>query len=138
MGIGVAGLGMPAAIAERIELLDIAKPESRLFFYPGAQADLEGAVRHRIERTERQPGERAAPATCGGEDQWLVAFDRDDGGGQADFDRRQRLLAHLASILRISQSRCGTAALRPTCCPGPFGRARAACAPRAPAPCRRG
>src|ERR1700737_707221 len=131
MGIGVAGLGMPAAIAERIELLNITKPESGLFFYPGAQADLEGAVRHRIERTERQPGELAALATRGGEDQWLVAFDRDDGGGQADFDRRQRLSPPLASICGISRYRCGTAGLRPTCCPGPFGRARAACDPRA-------
>ena len=62
MGIGVAGLGMPAAIAERIELLDVAQPQPGLFFHPGAQADLEGAVRHRVERAERKPGELVAVA----------------------------------------------------------------------------
>ena len=38
----------------------------------------------------------------------------------------------------ISRDRCGTAGPRPACCRGPFRRARAASAPRAPAPCRRG
>ncbi len=60
--MGVAGLRVPAAVAECIELLDIAKPQSRLLLHPGAQADLEGAVRHRVERAERKPGELVAVA----------------------------------------------------------------------------
>ena len=116
MGVGVAGLGMPAAIAEGIELLDIAQPQSRLFFHPGAQPDLEGAVRDRVERAERKPGELVAVAAGCGEDQGLIAFYRDNGGGQADFDRRQRLFAHLASFKSITRDRCGTVGLRPACC----------------------
>ena len=50
--------GVPAAIAEGIELLDIAEPQSRLLFDPGAQADLEGAVR-RPHRTDRTAARRA-------------------------------------------------------------------------------
>ena len=60
MGVGVAGPRVPAAVAERIELLDVTQPQSGLFFHPGAQADLEGTVRDRIERTERKPGEPVA------------------------------------------------------------------------------
>jgi hypothetical protein len=58
--MGIAGLGVPAAIAESIELLDIAEPQSRLLLDPGAQADLEGAVRDRIERAEWESGELVA------------------------------------------------------------------------------
>jgi hypothetical protein len=36
MSSGVAGQGMPAAVAEGIELLDIAEPQPGLFFHPGA------------------------------------------------------------------------------------------------------
>jgi hypothetical protein len=120
MGVGVAGLGMPAAVAERIELLDITQPQACLFFHPGAQADLEGAVRHRVERAERKPGGLVAVTGGCGQDQRLVAFDRDNSGGQADFDRRQELLAHGAPLMGISRDRCGTAGLRPSCCPAHF------------------
>ena len=68
MGAGIARPRMPAAIAEGIELLDIAQPQSRLFFHPGAQPDLEGAVRDRVERAERKPGELVAVAAGCGED----------------------------------------------------------------------
>src|SRR5882724_2143445 len=78
MGIGVAGQRVPAAIAERIELLDVTQPQSRLFFHPGAQADLEGAVRNRVEWAERKPGAPVTVAAGGGEYQRLVAFDRND------------------------------------------------------------
>ena len=58
MRAGVAGLGMPAAIAERVELLDIAEPQARLLLDPGAQADLEGAMA-RADRTGRTAGPRS-------------------------------------------------------------------------------
>src|SRR5882672_854107 len=134
MGIGVAGLGVPAAIAERIELLDVTQPQSRLFFHPGAQADLEGAVRNRVEWAERKPGEPVAVAARCGEYQRLVAFDRDDGRGEADFDRRQKLFVHLAPIADISRDRRETAGLRSSYCPDPFRRARAASGPLGPKP----
>src|SRR5712664_1254033 len=134
MGIGVAGLGVPAAIAECIELLDVTQPQSRLFFHPGAQADLEGAVRNRVEWAERKPGEPVAVAARCGEYQRLVAFDRDDGRCEADFDRRQKLFVHLAPIADISRDRGETAGLRSSYCPGPFRRARAASARLAPKP----
>ena len=85
---------MAAAVAERVELLDIADAQAGLRLDPGAQADLEGAVRQRIERAERQAGARCRLCRrprpgCG-----LAVLDRDDRGGQPDFDRRQRTIAH--------------------------------------------
>ena len=135
MGDAVGGLGVAAAIAEGIELLDIAQAQARLFLDPGAQANFKGAVRDRIEGAERKTGALVAFAGGCGEDQRLIGFDRHDGGGQADFDRRQELFAHLASFNGISRDRCGTAGLRPTWRPGPFRRARATSDLRAPAPC---
>ena len=55
MRAGVVGARMAAAIAEGVELLHIADGEPGLGPDPGAQADLEGAMRGRVERTERQP-----------------------------------------------------------------------------------
>src|SRR5882672_2251421 len=134
MGIGVAGLRVPAAVAECIELLDVTQPQSRLFFHPGAQADLEGAVRNRVERAERESGEPVAVAARCGEYQRLVAFDRNDGRGEADFDRRQKFFVHLAPIADISRDRGETAGLRSSGCPDPFRRGRAASAHLAPKP----
>ena len=54
MRIGVARARMAAAIAERIQLFDIADIERGLRRHPFAQSDLEGAVRERVERTGRQ------------------------------------------------------------------------------------
>ena len=48
----IAGLGVPAAIAEGVELLDITEVEPGLPLHPGAQADLERAVRARGERAK--------------------------------------------------------------------------------------
>ena len=61
MRAGVVGLRMAAAIAKGVELLDIAEPQARLLLDPGAQADLEGAMAWRIERTERQAGKPSPP-----------------------------------------------------------------------------
>src|SRR5205085_7017427 len=57
---GVARVRMAAAVAEGIELLDVADGERGLRLDEGAQADLEGPVRQRIERPEREPGARLA------------------------------------------------------------------------------
>src|SRR5579859_6656229 len=99
MDIGIAGHGMPAAIAKGVELLDIAEPKSRLLLHPGAQADLEGAVRYGVERAEGQAGELVAVAAGRGDDQRFIALDGDDRRGQADLDRREKLVAHLAAII---------------------------------------
>jgi hypothetical protein len=53
--------GMAAAVAERVELLDVADAQPGLLLDPGAQADLEGAMRQRVERAEREV--RRAPPT---------------------------------------------------------------------------
>src|SRR5262249_2913986 len=58
----IAVLGVTAAVAERVELLDIADREAGLLLDPAAQADLEGVVCQRIERTRRQADQRAAVA----------------------------------------------------------------------------
>src|ERR1700759_5719201 len=139
MHVGIARLRMPAAVAESVQLLDIAQPQPGLLLDPGAQADLEGAVRDRVEGAERKAVELVAAGAGRGEDQGLVALDRDDGRGEADLDRRQKLVAHVAPVgcMRISRARAGTACLRPSCWPGRSPRARATCVPRAPAPCPR-
>src|SRR5262249_23939051 len=54
----VAGNGVAAAVAERVELLDVADRKASLRLDPAAQADLEGVMRERIERARRQAGER--------------------------------------------------------------------------------
>ena len=45
---------MPAAIAERVELLDIAELQSGLLLHPVAQSRFQRAMRDRIERAEGQ------------------------------------------------------------------------------------
>jgi hypothetical protein len=56
---------VPAAIAEGVELLDVADRERRLFVDKGAKRDLEGAVRERIELAGGRPIRPwlSAPAT---------------------------------------------------------------------------
>src|SRR5262249_21383424 len=137
-GVGVAGSRMAAAIAEGVELLDIAEPQPRLLLDPVAQADLEGAVLERIERAEGQACEGSFAAR--GEYQGLGVLGRHDRGGQTDLDRRQRLVAHpadaagLAGIIR-ARSRMGGP--RPSSRRGPSRRALAACGPRVRARGRR-
>ena len=48
-----------AAVAEGVELLDIADVEAGLLLHPAAQRKLERAVAGRIERAERQAGDVA-------------------------------------------------------------------------------
>ncbi len=100
---GVARPRMAAAIAEGVELLHIADSEAGLRLDPGAQADLEGAVRERIERTEGKPGAGLAlAAVTGHENGRLLALDGDDGGGEPDLDRRERGFGH-GEMIAIEQ-----------------------------------
>ena len=102
---------MAAAVAERIELLDIADAQAGLLLDPGAQADLEGAVRQRIERAERQAGARlAALAVARHQDRGLPILHGDDRGGEANFDRRQDGLGHASVPIPKFVSLCSTLA----------------------------
>ena len=120
MRAGVARPRVAAAVAEGVELLDIADVERGLRRHPGAQADLEGAVRQRIERAERQAGAGARFAGVGGDqDARLVRLHRDDRGGEPDFDRGERRVSAMrsGSLLEIEPERFALGA--------PAGRGRA-------------
>ena len=86
MRVAAVGAAVPAAIAEGVELLDIADRRAGLLRHPGAQADFEGAVVDGVERAGRQRGRRRAGRGAGDQDQRRVAAQRDNGGGEADFD----------------------------------------------------
>jgi len=79
---------LAAAVAERIELFDIAEFQRRLRLDAGAQARLEGPVLLRIERPEGQgvAAIRAIAADC--KNAGVAAGNRDDRRIEADFDRR--------------------------------------------------
>ena len=88
MRTDVAGLGVAAAIAERVELLGVAEVEPGLLAHPGPQAAFERAVLARRERPERQAVGRADAVGLLAHDERdrLVVGDRDDGGVEADLD----------------------------------------------------
>ena len=98
MHAGVARPGVAAAVAEGVELLDIADVDRGLRRHPVAQADLEGAVRQRIERAERQAGAGVALRIGRDQDARLLGLDGDDRRGQPHFDRCQRRVGHLPII----------------------------------------
>ena len=85
-----AGLGMPPAIAERIELLHIAELDSGLPLHPFAQSDLERAVGAGREGTEGKRVPRAGSRRAGThhQDMGLPLADRDDGGVKPELDVR--------------------------------------------------
>ena len=56
MRVAVAGAGVASAIAESVELLDIAEGRAGLLGDEGAQPDLEGAVEQGIKFAGRQSG----------------------------------------------------------------------------------
>ncbi len=101
VGAGVARPRVPAAVAEGVELLDIADRKAGLRLDPGAQPDFEGAVCERVERPERQPrAGLALAAVAGDENGRLLAFHRHDRGGEPDLDRRERGFGHGGSVAR--------------------------------------
>ena len=85
---GVARLGVPAAVAESVELLDIAEVEPGLPLHPGAQADLEGAVGARGERAEGKRVPFARPHFAGAhhENMRLLLAHADDRGIEPKLD----------------------------------------------------
>ena len=85
---------MAAAIAECIKLLDVPNAQAGLLLDPRAQADLEGPMRQRIERTEGQSRAWLCFVVPCNQDRGLAAFDADDRGGQPDLDRREGSLRH--------------------------------------------
>src|SRR5680860_717520 len=83
-------VGVPAPVAERIELLHVAEVEPGLPLYPFAQADLERAVGTRGERPERKRVPRARTGRAGAHHEYVglpLAY-RDDGGVKPEFDLR--------------------------------------------------
>ena len=86
MRVAVAGLGVPAAIAESVKLLRVAERQTSLFGHPGAQADLKRAVGQGIEGTR---GQGRVLARTNDENHRPVIRCCDDGGGQADLDRKR-------------------------------------------------
>src|SRR4029077_11667659 len=85
---GVAGLGVAAAGAESVELLDIAEVEPGLLLHPGAQADFEGAVGTRGARAEgkRVPFARRHFTRAHHENLRLLLAHADDGGIEPKLD----------------------------------------------------
>src|SRR6185295_2030777 len=94
--IGVVGACMTAAVAEGVELLDIADRKRGLFCDKGTKADLEGAVGEWIERARRQTDGRLFHA-CD-QNLWAIAFHRDDRRGEPDLDRCKFMTGHAAKL----------------------------------------
>src|SRR5262249_28937391 len=85
---GVARQRVAAAVAEGVELLDVADPQARLRLDPVAQTDFEGVVRERIEWAERQAvGFIAVMAVARDQDRPRVRLHGDDRRGQSGLDR---------------------------------------------------
>ena len=98
MGVGVAALGMAAAVAECVKLFDIAEAQAGLLLHPRPQADFQRAVSDRVERTERQTFEFVTVAAGGRQDRWFVAVDRHDRRRQSDLDRCKDFIGHRVLI----------------------------------------
>ncbi len=85
------------AVAEGVELLDVAKLEAGLLLHPAAEPQFQRAVALGIERPERQGTLHARPAAAARVDQRVhraanreharsLAGDRDDHGVESDGD----------------------------------------------------
>ena len=85
MRVAVVGLRLAATVAERVELLDIAKPHVGLLVDPCAQAHFKCAMGQRIERAGRQS---CLPGRIGArhKDHRLVVRHGDDGRREVDLD----------------------------------------------------
>lgn len=95
-GAGLVRQLLSSAVAEGIELLDIAELQRRLRLHAGAQAGFERAVLLRVEGTEGQRVALTAMA-ADGEDAGAAAGNRDHRV-EAEFDRGAgALLRHAAT-----------------------------------------
>src|SRR5262249_31904434 len=101
VGVGIARPRVAAAIAEGVELLDVADGKAGLGLDPGPQPDFEGAMRQRVERPEREPrAGLALGGVAGHQNGRLLALHRHDRGGEPDLDRRERGFGHGGSGAR--------------------------------------
>ena len=119
----VAGLGVPSAVTECVELLGVSELQARLPMHPGTQAAFEGAMLQRRERPERQPVRRARNIRLVANDEHdrLVVGHGDDGRIEADLDPGR---AELGSGISVAcQVRCLLPELvvRHDCPPTGFG-----------------
>ena len=119
-----AGLGVPAPVAECVELFHITEREPGLPLHPFAQADLERTVRARGEWAERKrvPGVGPRGARSRHEDVGLAFAHGDDGGIEPKLDlrivvprllRRRRFapwLSHRGGYAARSAGRANTSA----------------------------
>src|SRR5215467_4001216 len=81
-------VGVAAAVAEGVELLDVADAQAGLRLDPCAQTHLKGAMLARIELPPRQAGARfSIISEAGDQNRRLTRLRGDDGGSEADLDR---------------------------------------------------
>jgi hypothetical protein len=79
---------MPAAVAERVELLHITDRNCSLCFNKRAQPNLECPVSQRIEGAEWQSDMRPG-LIARDQDGGLIVLDRDNRGRESNLDRRE-------------------------------------------------
>src|SRR5690606_8426786 len=90
-------VGPAVAIAERVELLDVAELEPGPVLDPAPKSPLERHVGVRVERTRR---DRRPPRVLQRDEQPRSLFrHRDDHGLEAQRDHRSRTLRHLSIVL---------------------------------------
>ena len=100
MGHGVARLSVTAAVAEGIELLDVAKIDARLLGDPGPEPAFERAVLEGRKRAGRQRILSAIAFIAHDEDDGLIVEHGHDRSIEADLYGRS-VRAHLADPFRV-------------------------------------
>src|SRR5262249_7483310 len=98
--IGIADTRVPAAIAERVELLDVPDRKRGLLSYKGAKREFERAVHEGVERARGQADRPAAIAAAGHQNLRLGLFDGDDCRREPDFDGRTLGSGHVPNLSR--------------------------------------
>ncbi len=106
MRANITRLGMAAAVAECIELLDISKLESGLLGDPLSQADFQSPVLERREGTERQRLDDLTGFVLRTHDQddGLVLLHGEDRCIEADLDSRHLVPLPYTALARLRSS----------------------------------